>query len=130
MNSRAREAGVKFLVGIETEFVLLRSTDPIIAVNNTLWSTTSSLLTGAPETRCLEEIVDALQVSGVNVLMYHAEAGPGQYEIVTGPQPPLQAADAVILTRETIYNIAAKHGLRATLAPRLFTDNCAYIYSC
>lgn len=47
-----------------------------------------------------------------------------QYEIVTGPLSPLKAADAVVLTREAIYNIAAKHGLRATFAPRMFSDNC------
>lgn len=47
-----------------------------------------------------------------------------QYEIVAGPLTPLKAADAVVLTREAIYNIAAKHGLRATFAPRMFADNC------
>lgn len=74
----------------------------------------------------MEEIADALLASGIELLMYHAEAAPGQYEFVTGPLPPLEAADAVVLTRETIYNIAAKHGLRATLAPRIYEDNCVY----
>ena len=35
---------------------------------------------------------------------------------------PLEAADALVHTRETIYNIASKHGLKATLAPRLAED--------
>jgi len=48
----------------------------------------------------------------------------GQYEVITGPLPPLEAADALIHTRETIANIASKHGLRATLAPRVYLDNC------
>ena len=76
----------------------------------------------------MEEIADALQASGIELLMYHAEAAPGQYEFVTGPLPPLEAADAVVLTRETIYNIAAKHGLRATLAPRLYDDSCMSLH--
>jgi glutamine synthetase len=42
-----------------------------------------------------------------------------QYEIATGPLDPLAAADAVIHTRQTIVNIASKHGLHATFAPRL-----------
>ena len=63
-------------------------------------------------------------MADIELQMYHAEAAPGQYEIVTGPLPPLQAADALIHTRETIYNIANKHGLRATLAPRVFLDSC------
>ena len=48
----------------------------------------------------------------------------GQYEIVTGPLPPLEAADAVVFTRETIINIASKHGLHATFSPRVYADNC------
>lgn len=75
----------------------------------------------------MEEIANALQVPGcgVELQMYHAEAAPGQYEVVTGPLPPLQAVDALIHTRETIFNVASKYGLRATLAPRVFLDNCA-----
>ena len=49
-----------------------------------------------------------------------------QYEVVTGPMSPLEAADALVHTRETIYNIASKHGLRATFAPRLALDSCQY----
>lgn len=50
-----------------------------------------------------------------------------QYEVVTGPLPPLEAADALVHTREVITNIASQHGLRATLAPRVFLDNCAHV---
>ena len=50
----------------------------------------------------------------------------GQYELVLGPLPPIEAADALIYTRETMYNVASKHKLRATVAPRLYSDNCAW----
>lgn len=43
---------------------------------------------------------------------------------MTGPLPPLEAADAIVFTRETIYNIANKHGLKATFSPRLHADSC------
>jgi glutamine synthetase len=46
--------------------------------------------------------------------------------VITGPLPPLEAADAVVFTRETIVNIAAKYGMRATFAPRVYTDTCEY----
>ena len=49
-----------------------------------------------------------------------------QYEVITGPLGPLEAADAVVFTRETIYNIAHKHGFRATLAPRIYANNCEW----
>jgi hypothetical protein len=49
-----------------------------------------------------------------------------QYEIVTGPLPPLEAADAVVFTRETIINIAAKHKLHATFSPRVYPHTCSF----
>ena len=49
-----------------------------------------------------------------------------QYEIIAGPLPPLEAADAVVFTRETIINIAAKHGLHATFSPRVFPHTCNF----
>ncbi|KAF8908595.1 hypothetical protein CPB84DRAFT_1703615 [Gymnopilus junonius] len=115
---------VGFLIGFETEFILLKNTQPIQAVNPHGWCNAPALPSGTPESQVLEEIADALTASNVELQMYHAEAAPGQYEVVTGPLPPLQAVDALIHTRETIFNIASKHGLRATLAPRVFLDNC------
>lgn len=111
-------------------------------MNNHQWSTTLALTTGTVEAKVLEEIADAIQADGIELQMYHSEAAPGQvrppilfprflvepilfqYEVVTGPLPPLDAADALVHTRETIYNIASKHGLRATFAPRLAHDSC------
>jgi glutamine synthetase len=42
-----------------------------------------------------------------------------QYEIVTGPLAPLEAADALAHTRETIYNVASIHGMKATCLPKI-----------
>ncbi|KAF8841120.1 glutamine synthetase/guanido kinase [Paxillus ammoniavirescens] len=120
----AKDLGAQFLVGIETEFILLKSTNPIVAVNNHGWSNSPALATGTTEAKVLEEIADVLLDAGIELQMYHSEAAPGQYEVVTGPLSPLEAADALVQTRETIFNIASKHGLRATLAPRLNLDNC------
>lgn len=125
-----QELNVQFLVGFETEFILLKSTNPIEVVNNYSWSRMAAFKTGTPEAKVLEEIADALAGSGIEVQMSHSEGAPGQYEIVTGPLPPLEAADALVHTRETIYNIASKHGLHATLAPRLHMDSCTSAFSC
>lgn len=124
MVDMAKEIGVSFLVGIEHEFILLSETTPKpVAVNPADWSTTAKFPAGAVETLAMEKIVDAIQEAGIEVQMYHAEAAPGQYEIVTGPLNPLEAADAAVFSRETIYNIAAAHGLRATFAPRIYTSS-------
>lgn len=78
-------AGVEFLVGIETEFILLKSTDPIEAVNDHPWSVSAALPTGSAESVVMEEIADALETSGIELLMYHAEAAPGQVSTVQFP---------------------------------------------
>ncbi|KAF8635152.1 hypothetical protein AX15_000530 [Amanita polypyramis BW_CC] len=114
------ESNVDFLVGFETEFILLTSTEPVEAVNYHAWTTSEGFPSGHAETLALEEIADAIQNSGIELQMYHAEAAPGQYEIITGPLLPLEAADALVHTREIIRNIAVKHGLRATFAPRVY----------
>lgn len=117
------KAGVEFLVGFETEFILLKSTNPIEAVSYHDYSGSNGLPTGSIESRVLREISDALIKAGVEVTLYHPEVAPGQYEIVTGPLLPLEAADALIHTRETIINVAVKHGLKATFAPRVYMSS-------
>lgn len=121
------KSGVEFLVGFETEFILLKNANPVEPVNRHGWSIAQAFASGTTEAQVLEEIADALVAANVELQQYHAEAAPGQYEIATGPLPPLQAADALIHTRDTIYNIASKHGLRATLAPRVFMNSCMTI---
>ncbi|EIW55884.1 FLU1-II [Trametes versicolor FP-101664 SS1] len=119
------KAGVSFLVGVESEFILMRAdTSELDFLNDAGWSCSAKTRTGSVETVVLEEIARDLIAAGVELQMYHAEAAPGQYEVITGPQAPLEAADTLVFTRETIYNVANKHGLRATFAPRLHTDSC------
>ncbi|KAI0635034.1 FLU1-II [Trametes polyzona] len=119
------KAGVSFLVGVESEFILLRATDPEPAFACAAdWSCSAKTRTGSVEAQIMDEIARDLVDAGVELQMYHAEAAPGQFEVITGPLPPLEAADTLVFTRETIYNVAAKHGLRATFAPRPRTDTC------
>ncbi|KAJ7454758.1 hypothetical protein FB451DRAFT_1408176 [Mycena latifolia] len=110
----------EFLVGFETEFILLKSTDPIEPVNIHDFAASAGLPAGSPEALVLQEIADAITASGIALEMFHPEAAPGQYEVVTGPLAPLEAADALIYTREIISQAAARHGLHATFAPRPF----------
>ncbi|KAG6861940.1 hypothetical protein C0995_009890 [Termitomyces sp. Mi166 len=117
------KARIEYLVGFESEFILLKSTKPVVAASNHSWTATNGFPSGSIVAKTLKEIADGIQSSGIELQMYHAEAAPGQYEIVTGPLPPLEAADALIHTREIIYNTAAKYGLRATFAPRIYMDS-------
>ncbi|KAK2465123.1 hypothetical protein APHAL10511_002815 [Amanita phalloides] len=116
-------SNVNFLVGFETEFILLTSTNPLQAINHHAWTASEAFPSGKLETIALEEIANDIQESDIELQMYHGEAAPGQYEVVTGPLPPLQAADALVHTREIIRNVAARYGLHATFAPRVYATS-------
>ena len=76
--SKGKGLGVEFLVGVETEFILLTSTDPVTPAHNASWSASRALLSGSVAEKCLEDMADALQYGGIELQMYHAEAAPGQ----------------------------------------------------
>ncbi|WP_326798996.1 glutamine synthetase family protein [Streptomyces sp. NBC_01808] len=65
----------------------------------------------------LLDIVDALTAQGVEVLQIHPEYEPGQFEISTVPEAPLDAADTAVLVRHTVRAVSHAHGLRASFAP-------------
>jgi glutamine synthetase len=83
---------VHYLVGFETEFVLLQKTDDnsIKAVSEHHYSASRAIVTGSPAAACIENIVTALEQCGITVEMYHAEAASGQVRfsiIVLGIMP-------------------------------------------
>ncbi|KAI0201083.1 hypothetical protein F4808DRAFT_138659 [Astrocystis sublimbata] len=122
--------GLTFLVGFEIEFTVLEPTgDPkdkfrmLSTTTGHSWTTAGALATwGAPGSflTAADELLDALRDAGVAVQQFHAESTPGQYEIVLGPQPPLEACDTLLHTRQVLESTAARHGFRATLHPRPF----------
>lgn len=69
---------MEFLIGFESEFNLLTSINPVRAGSHHQYGGARGLLVGLPETKALQEIVDALIDSGVKVEACHPEAGPGQ----------------------------------------------------
>lgn len=66
----------------------------------------------------LETILESLERADIGVQQFHPEAGPGQYEFVLDPLPPLQAVDTLLMTRDIISTIAARFNLRATYVPK------------
>jgi glutamine synthetase len=75
------ELGIQFLVGVETEFTLLKSVDPLVPVNDQQWSTAAAVATGTVEAQVMEEIANAIQVDGIELQMYHSEGAPGQVRL-------------------------------------------------
>jgi glutamine synthetase len=70
----------------------------------------------------LSEIVLALDDMGIEILQFHAESSPGQYEFILPPAPPLLAIDTLIQARQVIAQIASQHEYRATLYPKPFEN--------
>ncbi|KAF8755650.1 glutamine synthetase [Rhizoctonia solani] len=112
-----RELDARFLVGFETEFILLDHSNSPIRTGP--WSSSQKLQCG-PAADCVHEIAQCIIDAGIKLesIMLRVHV----YEVVTGPLPPLQAADALVSTREIIYNVARKYGYRATLSPRLYSN--------
>jgi len=66
----------------------------------------------------LEEIVTSLLKSGIKVRQFHGEGASGMFEISAEPLSPLEAADALVFSHETIKGICSNHGLQATMHPK------------
>lgn len=111
-----QEYGNDILVGFEIEFMLLDGDDNIAESldQNVGHYMSAGLRTG--KINMMEQIVAALEVSGIDVYHFHVE-GPGQYEIALSALPPLQAVDALVVSLETIRTICVQHGVRASAAP-------------
>lgn len=71
------------------------------------------------------EMIESLEEMGIEVQQLHSESGTGQYEFVLGPQAPLHAVDTLLQARQAIQQVAAMHGLRATMHPQPFADSGA-----
>lgn len=69
---------VDFLVGFETEFILLKSTNPIEPISIHAWTSADALRSGSTSTKVVAEMVHAIELSGIEVQIYHGEAAPGQ----------------------------------------------------
>jgi glutamine synthetase len=113
---------LEFLVGLEIEFYIMEASKDVlpagpVKTNRIIFSAASYRNAYTP---ILEEIVRALTKVGIPIRQFHTEGGSGFFEISTEPLPPLQAADALIYSRETIRTICFNHGLCATMHPKPF----------
>lgn len=111
------EYGSNLLMGFEIEFVLLDESSNLAKSMDRLagYSMTAGLR--AENLTIIEEIMAALQVSGIEIYHFHIEVAD-QLEIALSPLPPMQAIDALMLAQETIRTICIRHKLRATMTPK------------
>ncbi|HEY7147614.1 MAG TPA: glutamine synthetase family protein [Streptosporangiaceae bacterium] len=112
--------GISALMAFELEWMIGEEEDDFHpAVTGTGYGL-SRLLGAADYAR---EVIESLESAGVGVEQLHPEYGPGQFEISVSPQDPVSAADTCLLVKLTIAAVTARHGMRATFAPAVLTDN-------
>ncbi|KAJ4291107.1 hypothetical protein N0V90_010305 [Kalmusia sp. IMI 367209] len=116
--------GTKLLCGFEIEVTFLRRIEAQQGEAYTPLTRTHAWGTLTPEQWLqmpfLAEIATSLSKIGIEVQQFHSESGQGQYEFVLAPESPLLAVDSLIQARQVVAQIAALHGLRATLHPKPF----------
>jgi glutamine synthetase len=70
----------------------------------------------------IADLIPTLDAMGLDVQMFHAESGPGQFEVSIRHGGALGAADRHILLREAVRGVAIRHGLAASFAAKPFPD--------
>ena len=109
--------GAKVLIGFEIEFVLLDESNNIIKPLDRLNGYSRIAGLRAETLDLIEEILEALERSGVAIHQFHAEAGQ-QLEIALAPEPALKAVDSLVLAQEAIRTICVRRGIKATMTPK------------
>lgn len=117
MIDRAAETGISMQATFENEFSLFRpDADGNLQPLDTALCFSSIAMTEAADV--IDDMVAAFSAQGIPVDAYYPELGHGQHEMPLRHTEPLRAADNQIWFRETVRNVAHRHGLVASLAPK------------
>ncbi|MCJ0906786.1 glutamine synthetase family protein [Rhodococcus sp. ARC_M6] len=98
------------LVGREIEFTLFGG------VPDEQWSA-YGLGAALAQESFIRELFANAQRAQLNIEQFHAEYGPGQFEISLAPASPVESADNVILARILIGRTARAHGMTVSFSP-------------
>eukprot|EP00878_Enallax_costatus_P015569 GHUV01016309.1.p1 GENE.GHUV01016309.1~~GHUV01016309.1.p1 ORF type:complete len:449 (+),score=128.44 GHUV01016309.1:1263-2609(+) len=122
---------IKLMLGFELEFTLLRpvtsssadASSIVLTAGGHSWTPVDESIycqSSALDhmSSVLDKMVSALESMGIDVQQYHAESGPGQFEIATAPYPALEAVDKLLYSKEVISAVARQHGLEVTFLPK------------
>jgi glutamine synthetase len=115
----AEAEGLDVLAATEIEFVAFDAADGSVAGRGGPAYGLAPLL---EHSLFLDDVHRSLDRAGLVIEQVHAEYGTGQFEMSLAPLPPLQAADANVLTRILVCNAARRRGLRLSFSPRAFAE--------
>jgi glutamine synthetase len=112
--------GISALMAFEVEWMVGRDADDFQpAVGGTGYGL--ARLLGAAD--YIRDVLGSLEAAGVHVEQIHPEFGPAQFEVSVAAQDPVSAADTNVLVKLIISAVSAQHGLRASFAPAVLTNN-------
>lgn len=121
MIDRAAQSGIAMQATFENEFSLFRQeADGTYHPLDTALCFSSIAMTEAADV--IDEMVAAFSEQGIPVDAYYPELGHGQHEMPVRHTDAMRASDNQIWFRETVRNVAHKHGLLASLAPKPMPD--------
>jgi glutamine synthetase len=118
MVERLGDAGLRMKAAFEIEWFIGEAGDapdgrPVPACTGPAYGMTSVI----ELSDYIRDLLDALTAQDVAVEQFHPEYARGQLELSVAATDPVAAADLVVLLRQTIRGIAARHGLRVSFAP-------------
>jgi glutamine synthetase len=132
--ARLAKQDFEYFAGLEVEFQLFKLVDPQLATDTLTWPAEAPLVTHtthgfqyltesrfdqvAPMLDILRKTVQALDLP---LRSMEVELGPSQYEFTFAPQAGMAAADAMVLFRSALKQVARRHGHLVSLMcrPRL-----------
>ena len=118
MLARAEAMGLTFQAALEPEWYLARKEgDQFVPLDESL---DNSSIGSTFAQDVIDDVVEALETQGLRVEQYYPELGHGQQELSITHAPALRAADNHVIYRETVRNVAWRHGLYASFAPKPF----------
>ncbi|KAI1348273.1 glutamine synthetase [Xylaria sp. FL0043] len=132
--AKAASQDLTFLVGFEVEFVILERALDLKTGREKFrtkrsgghaWSKVSALADWGCKGsfgNAADEMLTRLADAGIEVEQFHPESAPGQFEVVLGALPPLEACDALLHARQILESVAARHGFKMTLHPKPFAQ--------
>lgn len=113
------EAGIEAAIGHEIEFLLVAPDGTRLP--STLWAQYG--LAGVLEHEAfVRDVIGSATAAGISVEQFHPEYGANQFELSLSPQPPVAAADQLVLMRLIVGRAARRHGLRISLSPAPFAE--------
>ena len=120
MVAQAADRGLAIQAAFEPEWTLAEQRDGEFVPFDTSLCFSSLGMTTAQDV--IDDIVSAFTDQGIQVEHYYPELGHGQQEISIRHAEAVSAADRQVMYRETVRNVAWRHGLYTSFAPKPFKN--------